>query len=182
MEIAVSTLSFPSNLDFAGQPVYLGMTEKDIQMKKGFITASIVLIVMSIYIVIESSQLERTMKMGVGVGFLPFWMGVIIGTLALALLIFVLRGKIAFEDKPLFVKESLSRVVPLVTAMILYLIFIEIIGYTISSFLFLFATMLLLRRSGIINILISAAVFTAFLYAIFKLWLKSPLPTGFLGI
>ncbi len=108
-------------------------------MKKGLITVSIVLILMSIYIMIESSMLERTMKMGVGIGFLPFWVGALMGFLALMLLIMIFRGKIAFEDKPVFPKESVPRVISLVIGMILYLILIDIIGYAISTFLFLFS-------------------------------------------
>ena len=40
-------------------------------MRKGLITASIVLMGLSLYGIIESSRLERTMKMGVGIAFLP---------------------------------------------------------------------------------------------------------------
>ena len=151
-------------------------------MKKGLIGVSIVLIVMSIYVMVESSRFERTMKMGIGIGFLPFWMSAIIGFLALLLLINIFRGRITFEDKPVFPKENFFRMVSMVIALILYLISIDIIGYMISTFLFLFATIFILQRSRLIYVLFSAAVFTSILYGIFKLWLKSPLPTGLLGI
>ena len=48
-------------------------------MRKGLITACIVLIGLSIYGIIESSRLERTMQMGIGIGFLPFCMSLVIG-------------------------------------------------------------------------------------------------------
>lgn len=151
-------------------------------MKKGLITVTFILMAMALLGMIESSKLERTIKMGVGIGFLPFWMSAIIGFLALMLLINVLRGKIVFEDRPVFLKENISRVIFLVIALIFYLIFIEIIGYAISTFLFLFITIFILKRYGIISILFSSGVFTLILYTIFKLWLKSPLPTGLFGI
>lgn len=151
-------------------------------MKKGFIAVSIVLMVMSIFGMIQSSMFERTMKLGIGVGFLPFWMSAIIGFLAITLLIKALRGKMPYEDKPVFPKEGISWVVALAIVLIIYLILIDVIGYLTSTFLFFSITIFLLQRHKIINILLSAALFTFLLYAVFRLWLKSPLPTGFLGI
>ena len=151
-------------------------------MKKGLITVSLILMGLALYGIIESSRLERTMKMGVGIGFLPFWMSVTIGALALVLLVNIFRGKIQVEDKPIFQKERVSRVTTLVVLLCGYLLLIEGIGYVPSTFLFFSATIFVLRRGRIVNTLLASGGFTLLLYAIFRLWLKSPLPTGFLGI
>jgi hypothetical protein len=151
-------------------------------MKKGLIAVSLILMGLALYGIIESSRLERTMKMGVGIGFLPFWMSVAIGSLALVLLVNILRGKIQVEDKPIFQKERVSRVTTLVVLLCGYLLLIEGIGYVPSTFLFFSATIFVLRRGRIVNTLLASGGFTLLLYAIFRLWLKSPLPTGFLGI
>jgi len=151
-------------------------------MKKGLIAVSLILMGLALYGIIESSRLERTMKMGVGISFLPFWMSVAIGSLALVLLVNILRGKIQVEDKPIFQKERVSRVTTLVVLLCGYLLLIEGIGYVPSTFLFFSATIFVLRRGRIVNTLLASGGFTLLLYAIFRLWLKSPLPTGFLGI
>jgi hypothetical protein len=151
-------------------------------MKKGLITVSLILMGLALYGIIESSRLERTMKMGVGIGFLPFWMSVTIGALALVLLVNIFRGKIQVADKPIFQKERVSRVTTLVVLLCGYLLLIEGIGYVPSTFLFFSATIFVLRRGRIVNTLLASGGFTLLLYAIFRLWLKSPLPTGFLGI
>jgi putative tricarboxylic transport membrane protein len=151
-------------------------------MKKGLITVSLILMGLSLYGIIESSRLERTMKMGVGIGFLPFWMSVTIGSLALVLLVKILRGKMQVADKPIFQKERVSRVTTLVVLLCGYLLLIEGIGYVPSTFLFFSATIFVLRKGRIVNTLLASGGFTLLLYAIFRLWLKSPLPTGFLGI
>ncbi|MFB3886290.1 MAG: tripartite tricarboxylate transporter TctB family protein [Thermodesulfobacteriota bacterium] len=151
-------------------------------MKRGLIAVSIALMVASVVGMIESSKLPRSLKMGIGIGFLPFWMSAAIGILALLLFISTFRGRMALEDKPIFVKESLSLVIPVFIAMILYLILINIVGYGISTFLFLFATILVLQRSRWVTAFISAVVFTFFLYALFKLFLRAPLPTGLIGV
>lgn len=151
-------------------------------MKKGLIAVSLILMGLALYGIIESSRLERTMKMGVGIGFLPFWMSVIIGSLALVLLVKILRGKMQIANKPIFQKERVSRVTTLVVLLCGYLLLIEGIGYVPSTFLFFSATIFVLRRGRIVNTLLASGGFTLLLYAIFRLWLKSPLPTGFLGI
>jgi hypothetical protein len=151
-------------------------------MKKGLIAVSLILMGLSLYGIIESSRLERTMKMGVGIGFLPFWMSVTIGSLALILLVNILRGKIQVADKPIFQKERVSRVSTLVALLCGYLLLIEGIGYVPSTFLFFSGTIFVLRKGRIVNTLLASGGFTLLLYAIFRLWLKSPLPTGFLGI
>lgn len=151
-------------------------------MKKGLIAVSLILMGLSLYGIIESSRLERTMKMGVGIGFLPFWMSVTIGSLAVVLLVKILRGKMQLSDKPIFQKERVSRVTTLAGLLCGYLLLIEGIGYVPSTFLFFSATIFVLRKGRIVNTLLASGGFTLLLYAIFRLWLKSPLPTGFLGI
>ena len=151
-------------------------------MKNGLILVSIFLIVMSFLGMIESSKLHTTVKMGVEIGFLPFWMSAIIGLLALLLLINILRGKLTVPDKAVFPKENFHRMIFLVVSLTLYIFLIDRLGYLISTFLFLFTAMYLLRRDRIVKIIFTSSVFSIALYAIFKLWLKSPLPVGFLGI
>jgi len=150
-------------------------------MKKGIIIVCVVLMGMSVLGMVESSRLERTMKMGIGIGFLPFWMSAIIGALALALLVKVRRGKISHEDRPFLPQGSIPRVVSLAIALITYIILIEVIGYVPSTFLFFLTTIFILQRSRVMMIMFFGAVFTSLLYVIFKIWLKSPLPAGILG-
>jgi len=151
-------------------------------MKKGLIIVSIFLILLSAIGVIESHTFGRRIKVGVGVGFLPFWMSALIGFLAVMLLISTLKGRFGYENQPVFQKANLPRVIVLTTALGLYIFFTDIIGYAISTFLFLSTAIFILGRYRIVKVLSSAAVLTFIVYVIFKLWLKTPLPTGLLGI
>ena len=151
-------------------------------MKKGLITISIILMGFSLLGMIEASKLERTMKMGIGIGFLPFWMSAIIGALACLLLVKVLRGKISDADKPVFPEENMPRVLFMAILLLAYLAVFEFIGYVWATFLFFVAMIFILERSRILAGVFYGAVFTSILFAIFKLWLKSPLPTGLFGI
>jgi putative tricarboxylic transport membrane protein len=151
-------------------------------MRKGMIAASILLMGLSLYGIIESSRLERTMQMGVGIAFFPLSMSIVIGGLAVILLIGILKGKIQVKEKPIFEKGGFPRVVTVFGFLVGYLILIEGLGYTASTFLFFTATVFFLQRGHVLKTLLTSAACTFFLYAIFRLWLKSPLPTGILGI
>ncbi|MBM4331587.1 MAG: tripartite tricarboxylate transporter TctB family protein [Deltaproteobacteria bacterium] len=151
-------------------------------MKKGLIVVSIFLMGVSLFGMTESSRMERTMKMGVGIGFLPFWTSALIGILSLTLFINTLQGKKIQAGHTLFTREKLGRVVFMAIILLVYLTLFEVIGYLLSTFLFFAATILFLQRGRFISIVIYGAAFTFLLYAIFKMWLKSPLPAGFLGI
>jgi len=151
-------------------------------MRKGLITASIVLIGLSIYGIIESSRLERTMQMGIGIGFLPFCMSLVIGVLAAFLLTGILRGRIEVKEGPICEKGGAWRVLILVLLLMGYMVLIEMIGYVTSTFLFFCFTVFFLGKGRIVRTLLTSAAFTFFLFPIFRLWLKSPLPVGFLGI
>jgi putative tricarboxylic transport membrane protein len=151
-------------------------------MRKGLIAACMVLIGLSLYGIIESSRLERTMEMGVGIAFFPLSMSIGIGILAAVLLVGILKGKVEIKDEPICEKGGAWRVVTVVAILLGYIILIEEIGYLPSTFLFFAATVLFLGKGRILKTLLTSATCTFFLYAIFRLWLKSPLPTGFLGM
>jgi putative tricarboxylic transport membrane protein len=106
----------------------------------------------------------------------------IIGALALTLFVKELRGRITDADKPVFPKENMPRVVFMAIFLLAYLIVFEIIGYAYATFLFFAAMIFFLQRSRMMGAVFFGAVFTALLYAIFKLWLKSPLSSGPFGI
>jgi putative tricarboxylic transport membrane protein len=151
-------------------------------MRKGLIAASILLMGLSLYGIIESSRLERTMQMGVGIAFFPLSMSIGIGILAAVLLVGILKGEVEIKDEPICEKGGAWRVVTVVAILLAYIILIEEIGYMPSTFLFFAATVLFLGKGRILKTLLTSAACTFFLYAIFRVWLKSPLPTGFLGM
>ena len=77
-------------------------------MKKGLIITCVLLIVLSVYGLIESSRLERTMQMGIGIAFLPLTMSLAIGGLCIALLVGILRGRVEITNKPIFIFSPMA--------------------------------------------------------------------------
>ncbi|MHB8770026.1 MAG: tripartite tricarboxylate transporter TctB family protein [Syntrophales bacterium] len=152
-------------------------------MKKGLIVSCVLLIILSLYGIIESSRLERTMQMGIGIAFVPLTMSLAIGGLSIAFLVNILRGRVEITNKPIFQPDGgRNRIFFVFLFLVSYVFLIEVVGYVPSTFLYLAATIVFLRRERIFSAVLMSAGLTFFLYAIFRLWLKSPLPTGFLGI
>ncbi|NWF56315.1 MAG: tripartite tricarboxylate transporter TctB family protein [Syntrophaceae bacterium] len=151
-------------------------------MKKGSILSSVVLMALAIYGMIEASSMERTMPMGIGVDFLPFWISAVIGLLAVLLLIQTLRGKSEDGSRPLFPRQSTLRVLFVLVILLLYISLMEIVGFLVSTLLFFLATLGFLQRSRALNLALFSVFSTLLLYALFKVLLKSPLPPGFLNL
>jgi len=146
------------------------------------IVVCFLLLGLSLYGIIESSRLERTMQMGVGIAFFPLSMSILIGGLAVLLLAGILKGRIQVKEKPIFEAGGFPRVATVFGLLVGYLLLIEAIGYTVSTFLFFVAVVFFLQRGQVLKTLLTSAACTLFLYVIFRVWLQSPLPTGFLGI
>jgi hypothetical protein len=112
-----------------------------------------------------------------GPGFFPFWGAVILGTLSLILLARSLRSR----ERLNFGAVRWSALVLVLAALLIYLLFLETLGFVIVTFCFL----LLLFRFGEIGWIKSAAssiVATSLAYALFQLWLRVQLPRGWFGI
>jgi putative tricarboxylic transport membrane protein len=112
-----------------------------------------------------------------GPGFFPFWGGVLFATLSLILLLRSLRSR----ERLNFGAVRWSALVLVLAALLIYLLFLEALGFVIVTFCFL----LLLFRFGEIGWIKSAAssvVATSLAYALFQLWLRVQLPRGWLGI
>lgn len=112
-----------------------------------------------------------------GPGFFPFWAAVLFATLSLILLLRSLRSRDGFN----FGAVRWSALVLVLAALLIYLLFLETLGFVIVTFCFL----LLLFRFGEIGWIKSAAssvVATSLAYALFQLWLRVQLPRGWFGI
>jgi len=79
-------------------------------------------------------------------------------------------------------KERWKKLIGVLTVMFLYALFLEILGFLVSTFLLL----VFLFRAGMESqrwsVAIGGSAIASFCsYAVFELWLKTQLPRGFLG-
>ena len=112
-----------------------------------------------------------------------FWVGIIMIGLSLIILLKAIKKiSVAGELKLLWTEIRWKKVVSILVALMLYAYIFVPLGFILSTILlliFLFKAVEPQRWSWAI---LGAIISTLAAYGLFHLWLKSPLPKGFLGI
>lgn len=112
-----------------------------------------------------------------GPGFFPFWGGLLLGACALILLARSLKSR----DRLASGAIPWPALIMVLGALLGYLLFLEMLGFIIVTLLFLLA-LFCFAEIGWIKHVAWSAIATSLVYALFKLWLKVPLPSGLLGL
>ncbi len=111
-----------------------------------------------------------------GGGFVPIIFAVLVLGAALAILFREVFGKKSAREKYTF---QPSAFLPAAAAVIGGFM-IQVLGILISVFLFTTIWMRYLSKYSWVKTLISSALFTIFIYGIFRMWLRVPFPHGFI--
>ncbi|QGU94723.1 hypothetical protein GOM49_06085 [Clostridium bovifaecis] len=149
-------------------------------MKKADIISAILFLIFAALVIISTSQFPDFSGEGVtGPDFFPRVLGIILIVLSILLFINAIlskdNGKTGLFDK------AAIRAYITIGAVLIYVVLMNILGFIIVNFLFLFG---LIRYYGLKNYLkvaLTSVVGTAGIYCIFKILLAVPLPTGLLG-
>ena len=119
---------------------------------------------------------------GPGVGFLPFWIGVVIAGLAIMLIISPSRGAAEASKKPLFPRgDHLISVVLLPVSLGVYIYFLDIVGYVVMTLLFTVFLMRVVMHAKWKMTLIVSVLSSVALFVIFQVLLEVGLPRNILG-
>jgi hypothetical protein len=147
-------------------------------MKKRDLITGIILLVLSIATLIESSKLPFGSFSSPDVGFFPVFLAILLGILSLFLLGHAIKGK-GEEKTPIWASRKGAG--PLVlTGVILFLfaLFFESLGYPVSTFLLIgLLTRTIGRKKWWVVITVSF-LSTLSTYILFDIILKAQLPMG----
>ena len=137
---------------------------------------ALVWLALAIFVMVQGVALRLGSLHRPGPGFFPFWGGLILALLALILLAGALRrrGTIVFPG------VRWPKLLLVVTALLLYLLLLERLGFTTVTALFL---LLLFRLEGkgwawSVGVSVLGA---GGCYAVFHVWLRTQLPAGPFG-
>ncbi len=111
-----------------------------------------------------------------GGGFVPVIFAVLVLGAALAILIREIFGKKSTKEKYTFQPGAFLPA----AAAVLGGFMIQVLGIALSVFLFTTIWMRYLSKYNWVKTLISSALFTIFIYGIFRMWLRVPFPSGFI--
>jgi putative tricarboxylic transport membrane protein len=153
-------------------------------MKKGDITFSVICMGLSLWLILESQKFAYASKFGIGPGFFPFWLGIVLAGFSLFKFIASLRGKYDAEDlKPRLPRlGSLGRLGLIMLIMAGFALFMHILGFTLTVCLFVSIILFVLEGDSILKSAFYGVIFSAAVFLVFQYWLEVDLPKGLLGI
>ena len=118
---------------------------------------------------------------GPGAAFLPFWLGLVMALLALAMLIKNLKEKNAGEAW-LPRGEARRRVLAVIAITVLFVVLLKVLGMVIASALYLAVLMRYLERNPWPRTAAVSLGAAGVNYLVFVFWLRVPFPEGIFWI
>lgn len=152
-------------------------------MKSRDIISSLFWMAMGIGVCYGGVDLELGSLHNPGSGFMFFWVGVIMIGLSLSILIRATKETaVAGELKVLWTEIRWKKIVSVLVALFLYAYTFSFLGFILTTILLLIFLFKVVEPQRWSWAILGAIISTLAAYGIFRLWLGSQLPKGFLGI
>ncbi len=153
-------------------------------MRKGDRVFAVICLGLSIWLVLESLQFDYHSKFGPGPGFEPFWLGVLLALLSISLFIDTVRRKGGKGDeKPILPGwKALGRLAFIMLELAIFALIVESLGFILTVFLFVAVLLFSLESVSVPKSVVYGAMFSLFIFLVFRYWLEVDLPKGFLGL
>ena len=144
----------------------------------------IIFLVISVLISLGSARLSYGSVHNPGPGFLPLWLGIVLGLLSVGLLI-----KSTFQSSDLRLARQLlderirwGKVLLTLGVLVLYGLLLDYLGFLLLTFLFVGCLIRSVDPQPWRKVVVWALVGSVGSYLIFEVWMKLRLPRGFLGV
>ena len=151
-------------------------------MRKADRITGIITLIFSGYIIAASSGMSRQgQSFGPGVGFLPFWLGVVMAILSVLLILKSWRLP-AGQTKRVFPgRGPLISIAAVMAGLAVYILLIEVLGFLVDTFLFIVFLLGGVERERLRMALPVAILTAGALYIIFHVLLEVTLPKNMFG-
>jgi len=155
----------------------------EVEVKKRDIISSLFWMAMGFGLCYGGYDLDLGTLHDPGSGFMFFWVGIVMIGLSLTILIQAIKKPaVAGELKTLWTGIRWKKVISILGALILYAYVFVPLGFILSTILLLIFLFKAIEPQRWTWAILGAIVSTFAAYGLFHLWLRSPLPKGFLGI
>jgi putative tricarboxylic transport membrane protein len=153
-------------------------------MKRAWQIMCLAFVAAAIVTLVSSFGYPYKDRLGPGPGFFPTWLSLITGGLSLALFYQVTWSRNAPFSKGSPLPEDRGgavRIFIILGALMASVVFLDLLGFRITLFLFLIFLPLALGMRSWLLILIFSLLGSFGVFHLFYYWLKVPLPMGVLG-
>ena len=152
-------------------------------MNRTYQITSVVFILFSAFVAIESLGLKFYTSLGPGPGFFPFWLAIIFGGLSAIMLYQSIAKDMGPIPEGFFAtKAGYLRIGGILVALIASVFLLDPLGFRLSMLVFLFGLMYVLGRPSLLATVPIAIVGSFGTYYVFVELLDVPLPIGMFGI
>jgi len=152
-------------------------------MRKADRITGIIVLVFSGFVIAESSRMpQQSATFGPGVGFFPFWLGVLMAILSILLILNTWRRSVAPTKGAIFPgRKAVITIVSVLVGLALYIALLEVLGFLVDTMLFTaFLLGVVMREKWKMTLLI-ASLTSGGLFVIFHLLLGVTLPKNMFG-
>lgn len=150
-------------------------------MRRADQITGIVMLVFSLIIAYTSWQMPQRVEFGPGMGFLPFWLSVLMAVLSALLLVDAGMRKNASSGNPFPPSRSLMNVVLVIVGLGFYVLTLARLGFFVSTFLFVAFLLGIVEKERWLKTFIISVLSTGGLYVVFQILLDVKLPKNMLG-
>ncbi len=152
-------------------------------MKRADKISGVILMVLFLLIFYQSTKLDMMHRNAPGLGFFPFWLS-LFALLASAAIVVSAFRRPASQDRPVPWPKGvgLRRIGFTFMFFLIYAYLVTIVGFILSTAAYMLAMSRLLGSRRWASSLAVSGLTAAGLFLVFKVWLKTDLPTGVLGI
>jgi putative tricarboxylic transport membrane protein len=151
-------------------------------MKRYQIISAVFLLFFGAIICWEARKLDMGRIVKPGPGFFPFWLGIFLILVTVALIIHHRRTNPKEPAQALWKGRQWNKIVYLLGALLLYAFFLEFLGYLIATFSLMFFLFRSVEKQNWPVVILGSVSSSLITYLLFKVLLQVQLPMGLWGI
>ncbi len=152
-------------------------------MKKTDQITGIIVLIFSGFVIEESWRMpQQSATFGPGVGFLPFWLGVLMAILSILLIVTAWRRPADSAKKAILPgRQAVIAIVLVLAGLAVYILLLELLGFLVDTMLFTAFLLSVVMRERWKMTLVIALMTSVGLYVIFQILLEVNLPKNMFG-
>lgn len=150
-------------------------------MRRADQITGIVMLVFSLTVAYTSWQMPQRVEFGPGMGFLPFWLAVLMAILSVLLLFDASVRKSASTGNPFPAPQALRNVGMVIAGLGVYIAVLDTVGFAVSTILYIVFLLAIVQKERWLKTAIISLLSTGGLYVVFQVLLDVKLPQNIFG-